>query len=168
MKKNVLLIGAILLSVGSMSFAIFKNNDSDRIAYFDYNKAYNDCKMKETLEADLEKLVSSRKSELDSLQMELSFLSNTIKSGKGDNELLESFENQKQRYLMLSGRYEEENQRLKQEYFSQIRTHINKKAKEYGEANGYDYLFAATGDGSLMYAEQSKDVTKEFMNYLDK
>jgi len=168
MKRNVLLIGAIVLSIGSMSFSLFKQDSHEEIAYFDYNKAYNECDMKVTLEKDLEKLVSLRKSELDSLQLELSLMSNSIKSGNSQATQMDSFQELKQRYLMLSGKYEEENMRLKEEYFSQIRSHINKKAKEYGESNGYDYLFAATGDGSLMYAEQTKEVTSDFLKFLNK
>ncbi len=168
MKKNVLLISALVLSLGAMSFVLFKSDKEDQIGYFDYNEAYNECALKKKLEADLEKVVSHRSSELDSMQMELSFMSNAIKTNNSDKDHLQSFESLKQRYLMLSGKYEEENMRLKEEYFKQIREHINKKAKEYGESHEYDYLFAAMGDGSLMYAEQSKDVTKDFLTYLDK
>ena len=168
MKKNVLLISALVVSLGAMSFVLFKSDETEQIGYFDYNEAYNECTLKKKLEADLEKVVSHRSSELDSMQMELSFMSNSIKAGSSDDTQLQTFESLKQRYLMLSGKYEEENMRLKEEYFKQIRAHINKKAKEYGESQEYDYLFAAMGDGSLMYAEQSKDVTKDFLIFLDK
>lgn len=168
MKRNLILIGVTAIAVTALSFSLFKSDTSKTMAFIDYNKVYNDCSLKKELEKDLEKVVSSRKSELDSMQLELSFMSNAIQTGNSDGEKLEAFENLKHRYLTLQNLYEEENLRLKEQYFTQIRTHINEKAKEFGEDNEYNYLLAAVGDGSLMYASDSEDVTDKFMEYIDK
>ena len=137
------------------------------MAFFDYNKVYNECELKLELEKDLEEVVSARKSELDSMQLNLSFMSNKIKSGNASNEDLNEFELMKSQYLTFQGRYEEENIRLKEEYFTQIRKEINEKAKIFAEETGLDYLFSAVGDGSLMYAKESEEVTEEFLNYVN-
>lgn len=168
MKKNAMLIGAIALSVGALVMSVMNSTSASKIGYFDYNEAYNECEMKKNLEKDLEKLVSARKSELDSMQMELSYLSTSIKGGSAAETDMEKFESMKHRFLTLQGKYEEENMRLKEEYYKQIRTHINKKAKEFGESQGFDYLFAAMGDGALMHANESMDVTKDLMVQLNK
>ena len=99
MKRNLILatIGAVALV--SLSFSIFKDDSKNSMAYFDYNQVYNDCELKKDLEQDLEKVVSSRKSELDSMQLELSFMSNSIKSGNTNQNELDAFENLKNRYL---------------------------------------------------------------------
>lgn len=168
MKNKVITISVFTLLTATLVMSSLSYFSREKTAYFDYNTAYNECDLKKSLETDLEKLVSSRKSELDSLQMELSFLSNKIQTGETNDAELTTFEDLKNRYLTMQNRYEEENIRLKETYFAQIRTDINEKAKSFAAANGYDYLFAAVGDGSLMYANESDDVTSQFLDYLNK
>jgi Skp family chaperone for outer membrane proteins len=57
---------------------------------------------------------------------------------------------------------------LKEEYFNQIRTSINDKAKSFGEDKGFSYFLSATGDGAVMYAAESENVTKEFLEYVNR
>ena len=168
MKKNLVLIGAVAISIVALSMTFIKSGEGNRMAYFDYNTVYNDCELKKELEKDLERVVSARKSDLDSMQLELSFLSTKIKSGESSQEEVDRFETLKGRFLSFQNQYEQENVRLKEQYFSQIRAKINEKAKEFGEEKQYDYLLSAIGDGSLMYAKESKDVTKEFLAFIDK
>lgn len=168
MKSKLILavIGAIAITALTHSFLTAQ--PTKKMAFFDYNKAYNDCTLKKDLESDLERVVSSRKSELDSMQLELTLMSGRIKNGSSNDEELVQFQDLKNRYLTFQSRYEDENLRLKEEYFTQIRTHINEKSQEFAESKEYDYFFSATGDGSLMYAKEANDVTKDFIQFIDK
>lgn len=167
MKKQLVAIVAVTISIAALTVSWVGNSGQKKMAYFDYNTVYNECDLKKKLEGDLEKVVSARKSELDSLQLELSLMSTSIQSGESSQELLDNFETLKNRFLLLQNKYEEENIRLKDEYSNQIRTEINKKSKEFAEVNELDYLFSAVGDGSLMFAKESDDITDEFMTYLN-
>ena len=167
MKNKLPLISAITIAIVAIALSVMSLSSQKKMAWFDYNKIYNDCELKKKLETDLEKVVSARKSELDSLQLELSFMSNKVQSCQASNEELTQFEDMKNRFLNFQNHYEEENYRLKEQYFTQIRKNINEKSKSYGEDRGYDYLFSAVGDGSLMYATKSEDVTEDFLNYVN-
>ena len=168
MNKKTFLAILSLVVIANLVLSTLTYFNQKNIAFFDYNEVYNDSKLKKELEGDLQKVVSNRKGQLDSLQLELSFLSQTIESRTGTPDQLNKFEDMKERFLTLQNRYEEENIRLKETYFTQIRTNINDMAKLYAEKNGYQYLFAAVGDGSLMYGAETEDVTKDFKAYLDK
>ena len=167
MKKIFTALAALGIIV-AVTLSVMTYLNQKQLAFFDYNAVYNNCKLKKDLEGDLQKVVSSRKGQLDSLQLELSFLSQSVESGKADQVQLDRFEEMKNRFLTLQNRYEEENIRLKETYFAQIKTQINDKAKLYAEKLGYDYLFAAVGDGSLMYGAEAEDITEDFQTYLDK
>jgi len=167
MKKQLLPLAAIAVAITAIILSVISANDSKSLAYFDYNKVYNECQLKKDLEKDLEKVVGVRKSELDSMQLELSFMSNKVQSGSANQEELNQFEDLKNRFLTYQGKYEEENIRLKEQYFNQIRTKINELSKEYAEEHGFDYFFSAAGDGSLMYADKSEDVTEDFLEYVN-
>jgi outer membrane protein len=167
--KKVTYIGFSLLIITNLFLiGLYFFGKSDNTAYFEFNKVYNDCSLKKKLETDLEKVVSSRKSDLDSLQLELSLLSGKIEAKTASPLELQQFEDLKTRFLTLQNNYEQENIRLKDSYTAQIRKEINDKAREFSEKKGYTYLFAAMGDGTIMYASESKNVTKEFQDFIDK
>lgn len=169
MKNNLFLGGTILLAIVAIVMSTLALNGQKKMAYFDYAKVHEGCELKESLEKDLAKVVSSRTSELDSLKLELTFLSNKVQANNADQSELDLFEDLKNRYLTLQDTYEQENYRLKEEYFNQIRKAINDKAKSYGEDNGYDYLFSVSpNEGALMYASEGEDVTKDVMEYVNK
>ena len=164
-KITLLFIAAVSVTALILSFLGLKGDDN--IVYFDYNEVYNNSDIKNRLEKDLKKVGSMRQSELDSLQMELSFLSKKIGENATNEQELGNFEDLKERYLGLQQHYEEESVRLKETYFNQIREEINKKAKTFAEMKGYDYVFAGMGDGTLMYGVEALDVTDEFQKYLN-
>lgn len=166
MKRQTLIFGISILVLNLLVLGYFWFRQPE-MAYFDYNTVYNNCALKQSLEKDLLKVTSVRKSELDSLQLQLTFLSQELESGVANNTKLQEFENMKQRFLTIKDRYEQENIQLKETYFNQIRQEINDKSKLYAEREGYAYLFSASGDGSLMYAAKSEDVTADFQAYID-
>lgn len=159
---------AALIVTNILLITVYFFGKNDNTAYFDFNKVYNNCSLKEKLETDLEKVFSKRKSELDSMQLELSLLSGKIDSKNASPLEFQTFEDLKERFLTMQERYEQENMRLKETYTSQIRKEINDKARSFAEDKGYTYLFAAMGDGTIMYASEKNDVTKEFQEFIDK
>lgn len=167
MKKNILQLLTLAIALTAIILVLTNSKDQKKVAFIDYNKVYNDCQMKKDLEKDLMKVTNLRKGELDSLQMELSFLSEKINSKAANNDDLNRFEDLKNRFLGLQDRYEGENIRLKETYFTQIREHINQKAEEYSISHGFDYLFSANGDGALMYASEEEDVSADFLKFVD-
>lgn len=167
--KRILTISSYVIFIGVTAIALFLFFTKERNAYFDYNEVYNNTELKKKLEKDLERVVSIRKAQLDSMQLELSFVSQKIQSGTEKNPaVLSKFEDDKSRYMNYQGQFEEENARLKETYFNQIRKDINDKAMLFAKENGYTFLFAAMGDGALMYADESKNVTKDFLEYINK
>ena len=167
MKKTGWIIAIALLVINTAAIAWLYMGSPSKTAFIDYNAVYNNCKLKLSLEKDLERVTNLRKSELDSMQLELSFMSEAIKGGKASQEKLDTFEELKNRFFMLQSRYEEENMRLKDTYSTQIRKEINDKCKQFAESRGYAYLFAAMGDGAIMYGSPSEDVTADFRKFLD-
>lgn len=166
--KKIIKISLTALVVLNTIVLVYLFLNNKKIAYIDYNTVYNNCKLKMDLEKDLEKVTNQRKSELDSMQLQLNFMSQSISSGTADAAKIGEFEDLKNMYLTLQEKYQQENMRLKEAYFTQIRQDINDKAALFRQEQGYDYLFAAVGDGALMSGSESEDVTKEFQEFIDK
>jgi Skp family chaperone for outer membrane proteins len=168
MLKKTLIVSGIVLLLANTAGLICLYSGRAETAFIDYNAVYNNCKLKLSLEKDLERLTNKRKSELDSMQLQLSFLSQAVSGGNASGAKLNEFENEKTKFLTMQQRYEEENIRLKETYFTQIRKEINDKSQAFAAMKGYDYFFAAVGDGALMYGSDAHNATKEFQEYLDK
>jgi Skp family chaperone for outer membrane proteins len=168
MKRIIPILAACLLVLVT-ALTVFLYVNRERVAYFDYNEVYNNSDLKKKLEKDLERVVGLRKSQLDSMQLELSFVSQKIQAGTmKDPAVLGKFEDDKSRYMTYQSQFEEENGRLKETYFNQIRKDINDKSVLFAKEEGYTFLFAAMGDGALMYADESRNVTKDFQEFINK
>lgn len=157
-----------ILALLALIVASFIYLTRDKIAFIDYNEVYNNCELKKDLEKELQRVTNMRKSSLDSLQLQLNFLSNQVKSNTGGQAKLTEFEDMKNMYMNLEQQYKEENVRLKESYFGQIRNDISEKIKQFADANGYDFVFSLMGDGALQYGSEGKDITKDFQAFLNK
>lgn len=166
MNKKSLIVVLIFLSVSSISFSIYSFFTRPKIAFFEYNSIYNNCSLKKKLEEDLKKVGSVRNSQLDSLQLELTFVSDKIKSNTASDIEKQNFEMLRDRFLNYQEKYQEENMQLKESYFNQIREYINEKAKLYAESKGYDFLLSANGDGALMFGSEKQNVTDDFLRFV--
>ncbi|KGO78775.1 hypothetical protein Q763_16745 [Flavobacterium beibuense F44-8] len=49
-----------------------------------------------------------------------------------------------------------------------IRSRISSYAKDFADANGYELILASQPNVNILYGENSLDVTKEFIDYINK
>jgi len=87
---------------------------------------------------------------------------------KQDSILLETIPDSLKEQYLQKYRYEQQQlQQKAEQYTSQIWEQINMGIVEYGQNNGYDYILGAGGDGSLMYADSSRNITSEVLEYIN-
>jgi outer membrane protein len=60
-----------------------------------------------------------------------------------------------------------EEQQLAQQYNADVWREINRLIAEFGQHEGFEYVFGASGTGSLMYASESRDVTDEVIKFVN-
>lgn len=44
---------------------------------------------------------------------------------------------------------------------------LNPYIMDFGKARGYDFIYGANGTGNVLYAEQSQDLTRELIEYVN-
>ncbi|MGB0178249.1 MAG: OmpH family outer membrane protein, partial [Owenweeksia sp.] len=106
-----------------------------------------------------------RKAILDSMELDLTTMARTteFKPEKPGPEFI-SLRNL---YSQKKQKFEEDNLRLSREYDKQIWNQLNQYIKDFGEERNYSMIFGANGQGSLMYAEDTKDITSELIDYIN-
>ena len=166
------LIGLISSIVLSAAVAGYVFINSTKTAYVEITEVYNDFVLKKELEAKLDNLQQARKSIIDSLELQLKFASDRImkmepRDSKKQKEI-ELFEQQRQEFLYKKKNFDEDNQMATQQYSDQIWKQLNQYIKDDGNEKGYDYIFGADGTGSLMFAGEENNVTREVKEYVNK
>ena len=76
-----------------------------------------------------------------------------------------------QKQQMLQQQFQMEEQTIQKESQTEIDTLIKEVrtfVKDYGKKKGYTYILGSNDAGSVMYGEESKDLTKEILEELNK
>jgi outer membrane protein len=170
MMNKVWLAVVTLIALGSFGFTMaYVKKQSPKIAYIELEAIYNDFQMKKELEGKLENVQQARKTILDSLKIQVSLLSKSIKSDK-EKDKIRAFELKRQEYLMKEQNFTQSNQETSQQYTSQIWKQLNQYLREYGSRNEYTYLLGYDGNSggaAVIYGSEPQNVTvdvKKFVN----
>ena len=139
-------LAAVLILTGLLSYTMVR----EKSAFIINQQLFNAFEGKIELENRLKYLEEANKKTLDSL-LRL--------PADGNNMFLYEEERRK---LDLKV------QELSAKYTADIWKRINEYVSAYGEEHGYDFIFGASGDGSLMYAREGCDITDEVIGYVNR
>jgi len=56
---------------------------------------------------------------------------------------------------------------LSAQYDKEILAQLNQYVRDFGAKNNYEYIFGNDGNGSLMYAQESNDLTRQVTEYIN-
>jgi len=165
MKKIVLAsIAVLLVLILVTGLSIFLH--MPKTAYILTEDLYNNFKLKKELESQYNKVTSKRKAILDSLKFDLQLKYNALQSGKSKLSLKE-FEILRNQYTQKQTQFDDDNNALSQEYKDQIWKRLNQYVKEYGKNKSYTYIYGVIGQGELLYAEESKNITPDLIVFVN-
>lgn len=162
-KTNIIIVTVQVLLVAALAWIYI---GKEKMAYVEISEVYSGFELKKELTAQFEEVKNARQYLLDSLKSNLDISYKQLQ-GKDSEELMRSFEQKRQEYLYKQQRFEEDTQRLLENYEEQIWTQLNQYVKEFGKYYSYDYVYGANGTGSMMYANDANNVSKELLNYVN-
>lgn len=150
MKQNIVVVLLSVILSSLICLVIINWQVPQKQAFIENLKLFENFKGKKELEAKLLNIKSSNKLRLDSLRMIIT------------NEESELY--YRQQLLVV----EQQEETLSAEYNAQIWNQLNSYIKEFGKKNGYDFIYGATGNGSMMYARETMDITDQLIDYANK
>ena len=171
MKKIALPVAvlALLLSI----FSFFYLQSSSELVYVDVNKLLDGYKRTpierakfeekaKALSANVDSLISNWQEELKLYEKERSSM--TDKELKLKQELLGNKQQQINNYQQaIQKQIQEEDQKVTQTVINDINDYV----KEYGKTHNYKIIFGASGGGSIMYADDTSDLTEIILEGLN-
>ena len=160
MKRNFIITSL------SLFMAMFIGCNGDKTAYIDVSTVYGDFALSKKLEKEREMVVNSRQAQLDSIQIELNQISKKFQF-KVDSNQLRYFNRKREEYYYKERQFAEDNQALLNQHNEQIMKQLNQYIEDYGKEKGYTYIYGATGNGSMMYADEKVNISKEVIYYIN-
>lgn len=168
MNKRIYIIAFITITFIAIGLFIFYKYPKEKTAYVDINKIFSEFILKKELEVQLIKVKESRKMIIDSLEFGLKLLSKQIQSENQVNkDRVALFEVKREEYIQKKEQFEEDTDAVAKQYDKQIISQMNQYVKDYGNKNGFTYIFGADGSGFLMFSAEQKNITEEVKKYIN-
>jgi len=171
MNKLALPLSIIAILVSIFSFIYLKS--TSELVYVDVNILLDGYKRTKIVRVEFEEKANTLNANVDSLmtnwQNELKlYEKDRAKMSKKELELKQELLRNKQQQInnyqqAIQKQIQEEDQKASQTVINDI----NGFVKEYGKKNGYKIIFGASGNGNIMYADETIDLTNKILEGLN-
>lgn len=163
-KKIMLIVSIVLIGCGQK-----------KTAWIDNAELINNYKEKKDIEAEIQKRIDLYVKKRDSLsvsfQRESVELSQEVQSKKiTQAEMQKKYNSLMQRSQTIQEELLKEEQEIRQEgqvKMDSLISKVKKFVKQYGKEKGYNYIFGANEAGSVMWAKQEENITKEVLKQMN-
>lgn len=164
-KFNVFIVVLIVVLI---SVNLYTHFTKPKLALIEIQKVYDAFDLKKELETKFKNVQNQRKKVLDSLELELKLMyAGFGKEIKKDDPRVTTFNVKKNYFMQKQQLTQEDDQALSQQYDKEILTQLNQYVKDYGKEKGYTYIFGTDGNGSVMYAHESVDISVDVISYIN-
>ncbi len=157
MKYNYLVLTINLIILGLLLALFFRTeyaiDQADKKAYVINQEIYQAFHARTDLEKKLLSISQTNRQKLDSMK-------SLLLRNNGNESLKNAYEK-----AQLQFTHEEKT--IAEQYQMDLWKQINEYVSQFGQERGYEFIFGATGDGNLMYANNAKNVTKELIQYMN-
>jgi len=160
----------ILISAFSLSGVIYlllENNNDSKAVYFLSAEVYNAFDYKVELEKELNDIGTKNKNILDSLETNYQLSINALNGVEPNEDELIVLKRKQKSFFELKEKLENRFSDFQQDSYNKIWERINGFVKTYGKENNLAYIFGANGDGSVMYADENNNITKDIISYVN-
>lgn len=167
MKKNIVLASTFLIALSALVMG-FVNRKNEKFVYVDMGKVYSEFRLAKELNASLEQVLKTRRHITDSLFADLQMRTQNVKTQKNKSmDDIQQLAKTEEEYYYKQQQFEKDNQAVSAEYNSKILNQLNQYIADYGKEHHYSFLFGATGQGNIMYADQSQNITQQVIDYVN-
>ena len=169
MKKNKsILFGAIIIFAFLWSIFLLRALiEQPKTAYIHAARVFAEFNGKMELESKLKNEQNKQQLMLDSLKLDVQVLKTKYTENKSPEPTVKLIKQKEFQVYELEGKLLQQQEVVSAQYTEEIWQQINQYIIEYGQKNGYDYIFGANGAGSLMYGSKAYDITEDIIKHLN-
>lgn len=152
---------------------LFLASCQNKVMFVDNSKLLNNYKEKQDLEAELQKKIDTYSKKRDSISMAFQMEAQNFE--KKSKSLAPTIAQQKYSELMQKSQFLQE-QLMREERMIQeesrtkmdtLLTKVKKFINNFGKEKGYTYILGANDGGSVLYGQDSQNITSEVVKALN-
>ncbi len=164
-KINITILIVIGLLLASNGFLLLTHFNQKKVFYVNTSELISNFNYAQELEEKYKKIVLEHEDTIKELKVRLNaFALQTTEITDEDVEQYRKYELEIQNKME---QFNQENYELQNKYNKLIIDRINNYVYEYGEENNIKIIFGATDAGSIMYAEESLNITEDLLFYIN-
>jgi outer membrane protein len=156
----------ILILLAFTAFTAIWYVSRPRFGYVNLKEVFENFTFTQKLRADLKIVKAARMKQLDSLNFELNLVSKKLNS-KYSNELAAYYQMKREEYIVKEEEVTSFNSDLTQQYDRQIHAQLESYLSDFGKEKDYDLLFGTESMGTILYARDRFNATKEATTYIN-
>ncbi len=167
MLKNLIIGIAFFSGVAALVICLM-NLDNKKQVYIDMGKVYSEFQLSKELNEQLDAVLKARKKIVDSLFEDIRLKTIELKEKpKQSLEEMSKLAKLEESYMYKQQQFEKENQTVNAEYTNKIWGQLNQYISDFGSENKYTFILGATGEGNIMYADKTFNITDEVVKYVN-
>ena len=164
--KMIILYILVILMATYMGYEHF--SQKTKMGYIVIQDVYNQFGLKKDLQRKYETSNKARKRLMDSLAMEVRMIGQKIDAEKGkDTSDIRLFKTKRMEYFERKQSIAQDDSAQMKQYDEQILTQLNQFVKDYGKENHYMCILGNGGNGALMQADESINITAQITQYIN-
>lgn len=163
--RNVILFSSLLITIVLGYYLI--DIKSKNIAVFNYDAVFDEFKLKKELEGELRTFETRQKNALDSIKVELEFLSLKL-SNKSESIERQKLDQLIKTYQDKQDEVEENVIIMANNFNAQIKNKLDDIIIRYREEKGIDLLIVNSEKNPVLFSNDNIDKTKEIIEYVNK
>lgn len=161
-KKSAMVLAVlIVVALFTVAASIFFK-EKKKTVYILTEKILEDYEGAKEIRKKIKDTELKQRSILDSIYLEIQ---TPNKDGKDNGEKIKK---DKEVYQRLYSGFANSNQKQQQEYNAVLWKQINQYLEEYGIENNFDFILGASGNGNIMFADTTLNVTDDVVKYINK
>jgi len=166
MLKNGLIGIAFVASITGLVISLMNLNTKS--VYIEMGKVYDEFYLAKELNRSLESKIKTSKAITDSLYNELQNMSKDVKfkEKKTEQDIAELAKFEEKLYYTQQ-KFEAEIKKISSENDTKIWNQLNQYIQDFGKKNNCTYIFGANGQGTIMYANEEKNITISIIEYVN-
>ncbi len=160
--NRLTLVNTVLVLIIAVVAVIsyLKFNTQKHIVYIDNMRLFNEFNMTKDIRTIEEAKISSRALEIDSLYSKLKSLSANEREDR-------FFKNLQQQIALKSKALQESQDNYIQNLNKNVWNRLNTYIKVYAQTNNYEIILGTSGNGNVMFAKETIDITNQIIKYVN-
>ncbi len=166
--KPIVIILALATGISGLAFGVYEHFNKPKYGYVVLTEVFADFQMKKEVQTKFEQEMNAPQCYLDSMAFVLQNESYRLDSMKDAPQTdIDAYLMKREKFLSQRQQFEQNSQTRTAELDKLIIDRMTQYIKDYGSQNGYTFIYGDDGNGNIMYADGTTNVTADVINYLN-